>query len=172
MIQTLNKLLYLITSHERKRMYLLIIMIIMMALFDTIGVASILPFLIVLTDPEIIEKNEILNYMFEISGTFGVDNIQDFIFILGVLVFALLSTSLSFKALTYYFQMRFVTMREYSISKRLIEGYLHQPYSWFLNHNSATLAKNIISEVSIIRGDGRGAMINLISHSILVFALS
>tara|TARA_A100001011_G_C14276535_1_gene829506 strand:- start:217 stop:1923 length:1707 start_codon:yes stop_codon:yes gene_type:complete len=147
-------------------------MIIMMALLDTIGVASILPFLIVLTDPEIIEKNEILNYMFEISGTFGVDNIQDFIFILGVLVFALLSTSLSFKALTYYFQMRFVTMREYSISKRLIEGYLHQPYSWFLNHNSATLAKNIISEVSIIRGDGIGAMINLISHSILVFALS
>lgn len=171
MIQTLKKLLYLLTSHERKRMYLLIIMIIIMALLDTIGVASILPFLIVLTDPEIIENNEILNYMFEISGTFGVNDIQDFIFILGVLVFALLSTSLSFKALTYYFQMRFVTMREYSISKRLIEGYLHQPYSWFLNKNSATLAKNIISEVSIIRGDGIGAMINLISHSVLVFAL-
>ncbi len=171
MIQTLKKLLYLLTSHERKRMYLLIIMIIVMALLDTIGVASILPFLVVLTDPEIVQKNAILNYMFEISGMFGVDNIQDFIFVLGLLVFILLSSSLSFKALTYYFQMRFVTMREYSISKRLIEGYLHQPYSWFLNRNSATLAKNIISEVSIIRGDGIGAMISLIAHSILVFAL-
>ena len=171
MIQTLKKLLYLLTSHERKRMYLLIIMIIVMALLDTIGVASILPFLVVLTDPEIVQKNAILNYMFEISGMFGVDNIQDFIFVLGLLVFILLSSSLSFKALTYYFQMRFVTMREYSISKRLIEGYLHQPYSWFLNRNSATLAKNIISEVSIIRGDGIGAMISLIALSILVFAL-
>ena len=59
MIQTLKKLLYLLTSHERKRMYLLIIMIIVMALLDTIGVASILPFLVVLTDPEIVQKNAI-----------------------------------------------------------------------------------------------------------------
>ena len=35
-------------------------------------------------------------------------------------------------------------MREYSIGKRLIEGYLYQPYSWYLNQNSADLGKNIL----------------------------
>ena len=38
-------------------------------------------------------------------------------------------------------------MREYSIGKRLVEGYLHQPYSWFLSRHSADLGKTILSEV-------------------------
>ena len=32
-------------------------------------------------------------------------------------------------------------MCEYNVSKRLVEGYLHQPYIWFLNRNSAELGK-------------------------------
>ena len=45
-------------------------------------------------------------------------------------------------------------MLEYSIGRRLVEGYLNQPYSWFLNRNSADLGKNILSEVAIVIGDG------------------
>ena len=43
-------------------------------------------------------------------------------------------------------------MTGYNISKRLVEGYLNQPYSWFLNRNSADLGKNIISEVNVFVG--------------------
>jgi len=43
-----------------------------------------------------------------------------------MLVFVLLVVSLAFKALTTYAQLRFTLMREYSIGKRLVEGYLHQ----------------------------------------------
>ena len=128
-------------------MYLLIIMIIIMALLDMIGVASIMPFLIVLTDPEIIKTNIVLKTMFNIASIFGVETKQQFIFALGILVFVLLSLSLSFKALTFYLQIRFITMREYSIGRRLVEGYLSQPYSWFLNRHSVDLGKNILSEL-------------------------
>jgi hypothetical protein len=38
-------------------------------------------------------------------------------------------------------------MRQYSIGKRLVEGYLNQPYSWFLSRHSADLGKTILSEV-------------------------
>ena len=38
-------------------------------------------------------------------------------------------------------------MLEHSIGKSLMENYLNQPYSWFLNHNSNELVKNILSEV-------------------------
>lgn len=41
-------------------------------------------------------------------------------------------------------------MCEYSIGRRLVEGYLHQPYAWFLTRNSADLGKNILSEVSTV----------------------
>ena len=135
------------------------------------GVASILPFMAVLTNPEIIETNFILNYIFEFSRSFGVQNNQEFIFALGVLVFLLLLISLLFKALTYYVQARFVYMREYTIGKRLVEGYLNQPYSWFLSRHSADLGKTILSEVQQLVNDGLRPLLELISKSMITIAI-
>jgi len=94
-----------------------------------------------------------------------------FTFALGILVVVLLVTSLAFKALTTYAQIRFVLMREYSIGKRLVEGYLHQPYSWFLNRHSADLGKTILSEVNAVIGNGMLPLMTLIAQSTVAFAL-
>ena len=64
-MQTFKKLLFFLTIHERKRAGLLLIMIMIMALLDMIGVASILPFIAVLTNPGLIETNLVLNNMFQ-----------------------------------------------------------------------------------------------------------
>ena len=123
-METFKKLLFLFTPHERKRAGLLLIMIIIMALLDMIGVAFILPFMAVLTSPDLIETNDTLNIMFQLLSIFGVENNQQFLFILGIFVFILLVVSQVFKVVTTYFQVRFIEMREYSIGKRLIESYL------------------------------------------------
>jgi len=170
-IKTIKKLIFLLNSHERRTACLLLVMIIFMALIDTIGVASILPFMNVLTDPSLIETNLILNSLFKISNTFGVENTQQFLFALGCLVFVLLIVSLAFKALTTYFQVVFVNMREYSIGKRLVEGYLYQPYSWFLSRNSADLGKTILSEVQQIIGYGFRPLMALITQTMVIIAL-
>ena len=170
-MQTFKKLLFLLSPDERKNAGFLLIMIMMMALLDVIGVASILPFMAVLTNPSIIETNLILNTMFQFSKIFGIENSQQFIFTLGILVFLLLVFSLTFKALTTYIQMRFVLMREYSIGRRLIKGFLHQPYSWFLSRHSADLGKTILSEVGEVIGLGLGQMMDLIAKGVVVMAL-
>ncbi|MDC3382553.1 ABC transporter ATP-binding protein/permease [Candidatus Pelagibacter sp.] len=166
-----KKFLFLLSRNERKRACLLLIMIIIMALLDMIGVASILPFIAVLTNPNLIETNLILKTMFEISGRFEIQTNQEFIFLLGVIVFILLIFSLAFKAITTYVQIRFVFMHEYSIGKRFVEGYLRQPYSWFLSRHSADLGKTILSEVGQLIGNGIRPLIDLIAKSILVVAL-
>lgn len=142
-----------------------------MALLDVIGVASILPFMVVLSNPSVIESNVILNTLFQISNRFGVETTSEFLFFLGILVFVLLTFSLIFKALTTYAQVRFVYMREYSIGKRLVEGYLNQPYSWFLSRNSADLGKTILSEVAGIIVNGMNPLLELIAKSVLVIAI-
>ena len=170
-MQTFKKLLFLLSPDERKNAVFLLIMIVIMALLDVIGVASLLPFMAVLTNPSIIETNLILNTMFQFSKIFGVENSQQFIFVLGILVFLLLVFSLTFKALTTYAQMRFVLMREYSIGRRLVKGYLHQPYSWFLGRHSADLGKTILSEVGQVIGLGLGQMMELIAKGVVAIAL-
>tara|TARA_B100001057_G_scaffold500860_1_gene618333 strand:+ start:245 stop:2002 length:1758 start_codon:yes stop_codon:yes gene_type:complete len=170
-MQTLKKFISLLTTNERRHAILLLLMILIMSLLDMIGVASILPFMAVLTNPNIIETNIIINKMYEISIIFGVENNEEFLFALGILLFVLLIASLSFKALTTYIQVRFVQMREYTISKRFVENYLHQPYSWFLNRNSAKVGKTILSEVGAVVGKGMKPLMDLIAKGMVTFAL-
>ena len=171
-MQTFRKIIKLFTPKERKTASLLMLMILIMALLDLIGVASIMPFMAVLMNPSIIETNALINYIFLYSAMFGVETKDQFLFALGVLVFLLLVISLSFKAITIYTQLRFVSMREYSLSKRLMETYLQQPYSWFLDRHSADLGKSILSEVSNVIACGLKPMIDLMVHGTIVMALT
>ena len=166
-MQILKKILFLLSPKERKRAVLLLIMILLMAVIDVIGVASILPFMSVLVNPSLIETNFILINLFEFFKVFGVKNNQQFLFVLGVMVFIILLGSLIFKAITTYFQIRFNEMVQFNMSKRLVEKYLHQPYEWFLNNHTAELGKTILSEISNVCSKGIRPLIELIARSIV-----
>jgi len=166
-MQILKKILFLLSPQERKKGVLLLLMILMMALIDVIGVASILPFMSVLVNPSLIETNFILINLFEFFKSFGIESNQQFLFVLGILVFLILVSSLIFKAITIYFQVKFKEMLQYNMAKRLVEKYLHQPYEWFLNNHTAELGKTILSEISHVCSQGIRPLIELIARSIV-----
>ena len=53
-MQILKKLTFLLSYEERFRAILLLIMTLIMALIEMLGVASILPFIAVLTNPDLL----------------------------------------------------------------------------------------------------------------------
>jgi ABC-type bacteriocin/lantibiotic exporter with double-glycine peptidase domain len=170
-MKNLKRLLYLLSSKDRKRASLLLIMVLIMALLDMLGVVSIMPFMAVLTNPEIVETNAILKTAFKTASIFGVETNRQFLFFLGVVVMVMLVVSLTFKALTMYLQVRFTSMCQYRIAKRLVKGYLYQPYSWILNRHSADLGKTILSEVGVVVGKGLKPMMNLITQGAVALTL-
>ena len=170
-MKTIKKILFLLSSSERKSAYLILFFTFITALVDMMGVASILPFVAILSNPSLIETSIILNLTFNQLTIFGVKTEEEFLFALGIIVFLLLILSLIVKALTTYLQERFVQLSEYNIGKRLIEIYLRQPYSWFLNRNSADLGKNILSEVMQVINNGIRPLIELIAKSLIAIAL-
>lgn len=100
-MKILKKIIYILTPYERKLAIMLLVMILIMAFLDMLGVASIMPFIAVLANPEIIETNVILNKVFKATNMIGVQTEKHFIFILGIFVFLLLVFSLAFKAHVY-----------------------------------------------------------------------
>lgn len=170
-MKNFKKMFELLSSQEKKRFFLLLILTFIMAILDMVGVASILPFISVLSNPKIIETNIYLLKIYNLSSALGVNSVQQFIFLLGIVVFILLIFSLFIKIITIYFQTRFALMREYSISKRLVECYLRQPYIWFLNRNSSDLGKIILSEVIRVVEGVLIPIINIISQSIVALAI-
>lgn len=170
-MNSLKKIYSILTTDERKYVKILFLILIIVALVDMLGVASIMPFVGVLSDPSIIQSNEIINKIFQYSNILGVENNQQFLFLLGISVFIALTISLSLKSLSTYLNLRFVARCEYSISKRLVSGYLNKPYDWFLNNHSAKIGKSILSEVGLVVGQAIRPMITLISNLLISLTL-
>ncbi len=149
-MEILKKYLFILSKSDRKNALLLLVLILLMALIDTIGVASILPFIAVLSNPGLIETNIVLNNMFQISKIFGIENNQQFLLFLGILVFLLLFVSLIVRVITIYSQVKFTEVLQYKKTKSIIESYLRQPYHWFLNQNSAEIGTTILAEIGTV----------------------
>ncbi|WP_290785745.1 ABC transporter ATP-binding protein [Halomonas sp.] len=144
MINTYRKVLALLCRREKRRGALVLGMVIVMAVLETVGVASVMPFLSVLGNPEVVHTNPVLATAYE---TLGFESTDAFLMALGALAFGLILFSAAFRIITHYVMNRYIEMRRHSIGECLLETYLRQPYSYFLNRHSGDMAKSILSEV-------------------------
>ncbi len=170
-MKKIKKLIEILTFQEQKRGVFLLAMILIMAFLEMLGLASIVPFLAILSNPDIVETNKILYNFYQISKEFGIKDNQQFLFLLGFIVFLLLVISLTFKAFTTYAQIIFIQLSNFSIQKRIIESYLKQSYSWFLNRHSSDLGKMILSEVGTVVSSGIKPLVELVSKSIVTLVI-
>lgn len=164
----LGQLLALLTPQEKRRGALVFVLMLGLALLETAGVASVMPFLAVLGSPELVHTNAQLAWLYERGGFESVDA---FLFALGVGAFVLVVISSAFRVLKTYAVNRYVRVREYSLSSRLLQVYLRQPYTFFLNRNSADLSKRMLSETTEFTKLALRPLLELISYSLVAFLL-
>ena len=72
-MQNIKKLSNLLTSNERFRTMLLLAMVLIMAFIEMLGIASIMPFIAVMSNPELVETNTYLNSGFKLASNFGIE---------------------------------------------------------------------------------------------------
>lgn len=166
--KTFKMMYHILTPSERKKGLVISVMVLLMALFDIVGVAAIMPFITIAGNPEVVHSNKYLSVIYQY---FEFNNDYEFIFFAGVAVFLLLIISLLIKTITNYYQLRFTLTREFTLGFRLIEGYLKQPYEWFLNRNSSELGKNILGEVNYVINEALNPLVQLFSQSVVAFTL-
>jgi ATP-binding cassette, subfamily B, bacterial PglK len=167
-LETVQRALALLSPGERRRGALLLILVLMMAAIETAGVASVMPFLAVLANPNLVETNPTLLWIYQFLGFQSVDA---FLIALGISAFAMVMISSGFRILTHFVMHRFVEMRRHSIGQRLLETYLRQPYTFFLNRNSGEMIKNILSEVDRVVMNVYRPIIFMVAYTFVLLAL-
>jgi ABC-type multidrug transport system fused ATPase/permease subunit len=170
-LKTIKKLSYILSSSEKKKVIYLFFLTFFTSILDVVGLTSIFPFILILSNPNLIETNVILFKLYNVAIFFGIKNVKQFIFSFGLISLFLLITSLFFRALKSHFIMRFALMSENSISSRLLKLYLFQSYSWFLKRNTASLRKNILSEINQLIHGIIIPLANIFSSIILMISL-
>ncbi len=170
MRETIKKLREILTRREKMQVGLLLFAIIAMAFSQAIGVASVLPFISLVMDQNMIFENQWLNMAYE---TFNFTSVNRFIIFVGVAMFALIVFSNAISAFATWLKLRFVWMNNHRLSRRLLEKYLAMPYAFFLNQNSADLSKNVLTEVNTLTNSYLIPLLNVITRSLVtIFMLA
>ncbi len=134
----------MLDTKEKRKLKFLFLAFVITGIFEIAGIASIVPFMAVVSSPEIINDNHYLNIIY---NYFGFVNANEFLVILGVIVILLLVISNTVSAFTVWKLTLFANDQSHILSVKLLKSYLSNSYEFFLNNNSSTLEKNILSEV-------------------------
>jgi ATP-binding cassette, subfamily B, bacterial PglK len=134
----------LFDPREIRKIFLLLIGMIIMAVLEVVGIASVIPFISIVSDPKVIHSNEYLSFFYQY---FSFSQDYKFLIATGVFLFTILILSNAFKLFMSWNLISFTTNSTHVISARLLKLYLTQPYEFFLIRNTSDLSKNILSEV-------------------------
>ena len=140
MLATLRQMFHLLTKAERRAALHSFIAMLLMAFVEVIGVASIMPFIAVLADPDAIHHHAKLHFLYD---KFHFTSTQHFLIFLGLLVLGILVVGNAVSMMTTWSIYKFTYAREHSLSKRIFSHYLKQPYIFFLHRNISELCKNV-----------------------------
>lgn len=145
MRQTLHKIFSLFSKSEKIQCYWIFFGMVIRGVVEVAGVASIMPFIAVISNQDIVHSNSYLLAVYTFSGC---DSTKEFIFILGVVVFGIILLTNCLAAITDWYLFKFIWLRGFSLSQRLFAKYLSKDYSFYLSINTSELAANILTEVS------------------------
>lgn len=169
MLAIVRKCYDIFTRHERIKVLILLGALCGVAMLNMAGVASVLPFLMVLQDPGIVETDERFRLVYE---GLGFSDHSTFVIFAGLVVVALNLFTIAARSFTTYLTLRFTAMRSFDISQRVLAGYLAQPYDWYLNRHTSAIAKTLLSEVQQFLQGAVSPLINLVSNALVIATLA
>ena len=167
MLDVLRKLSYLFTRREKRNGVLLFVMMILGAFSEVIGVGAIPAFVGVISMPERLLEYDAVRYVYDLLE---MESPQEMVLwaALGLIVIFVVKNA--YLAFLVYARSRYTSNRQVTISNRLFRAYLHSPYAFHLQRNTAELLRNTNSEAGAITGSVLLPMMSvLMEFMVLIF---
>lgn len=124
----------------RERVYLAGVFVasVITALFETLGVASILPFMALVLDPAAIGRYAILQ---QPAAALGITTPQGLLMFVGIATVVVVTLGNLVSATNIYLQQRFAARCESRFAATLFAGYMRQPYGFHVERDTPSLLK-------------------------------
>lgn len=168
MTDTFSKALEILSPKERKQLIFLALFGIMAALVQIGSIASIMPFMALLANPEVVETNRYFAWAYDF---FGFSSRHQFLFALGCGVFVAMLAGIGVNAASTLLQEHFNAYTGARLSERLLVRYLRHPYAYFITRNTSELTKNLYGEVAQLVTGVIGPAIHLVAQGVTALAV-
>lgn len=160
-------LLDVFPARERFRLAAVIFGAILSAIFEVVGVASIVPFMAVVMDPGSLNRYGILR---DLTIYLGGDTDRDRLVILGILTGGMILASNLANAIALWTQLGFVARTRCRLSQLLFDAYLSQPYSFHVDRDAPSLLSVIYADTEAVNGLV-SSVLQVIARALIIVAL-
>tara|TARA_B110000483_G_scaffold127127_1_gene152613 strand:- start:2147 stop:3934 length:1788 start_codon:yes stop_codon:yes gene_type:complete len=165
MLKVIIELFSLLTPSQRKRFYVLQVLIVIMTFIEILSIASIVPFMALVGDPSVLERDNLLATIY-LKYNFET---YEFIFYLGVIVLISLTVA---SIVSIYITWRiamFPPRIGTEIAHRLFSYYLDQDFLFHTKGSSSKLTKKISNESKRVSDQILTPLIYANARIVLVF---
>mgnify|MGYP001251478926 FL=1 len=145
MIKTIIEFFSLLTSSQRRRFYTLQILVIIMTFAEVASIFSITPFMAIVGDPSLLQKENLLGTLYIKSN---LTSPYEFIFYLGFIVLAILMISAFISIFITWRLAIFSTKIGVEIGDSLYSYYLNQDWLFHTRGSSSNLTKKISTDTA------------------------
>lgn len=164
----LKRIWRLLTPREQRRLVGIAPLLALAALVEVVGVATVIPFLVVLTDPSGIAQVPVIG---ELLAALEFDSSTALLRWVGVALAVTLVLANALIIATQWWMLRFSNSLFFGISTRLLRHHLEQPYIFITGANSASLSNRVLYDVTRLIDNGIRALLDLTARSVSIAAI-
>lgn len=162
-LRPFRQLYLILPSSSRKGLYGVVTVSLFSALFETASVASILPFMAIVMDPEIITRYVWITPFIQ---ALGIHTQQGAVIAAGGLTICVLAMGNAVSALNLWAQTRYIAKAREALSSELFAGFMRLPYSFHLERDTPSLSRVLGSDVESALGGFLASLLAVVAKGL------
>lgn len=144
-MKEIKKILKIFDRKQKFRLIVLLIMTIIGAFLELLGITAIGPFVSIAMNADSITSNALLYKLYSITE---VTSTNEFLVVLAIALIIIYIIKNAYLVLLYNVQYKFTYNSQQLLEGKLLSCYVKQSYSFHLSNNSAELQRNILQDVT------------------------
>lgn len=140
-----KKIKYILDREQKIKLLVMLIVILVGALFELLGVSAIMPLISVATNPEVISEKW---YFVLAQDIFGFSEAKQLIVFLALTLVLVYIAKNAYISMMYNLQYRFIFNNQRRLAVKMMNSYMHQNYLFHVSRNVAELQRNVTEDVN------------------------
>ena len=136
------QVLSLFNKRDKIKLFIVFLLMFSSGFLEMLGIGLILPFVSLVTRPELIEQNKVF---YTIYKFLPISSYTGFIIFMGLCLVAVNIIKNLYTIISVYLQQNFLISKRIDFTNRMFLGYMQYPYEFHLNSNSALLLRDLNS---------------------------
>ena len=166
-MRLIKKIWFFLMPAQRSSAKLLLVLALIGTTLEMIGLGLVVPLIGLMTKPDFFDDYPALTPMLELLENPSQKMLLFIVLAAFAFIYFIKMNYILFLA---WYQAGFVLKLQASLSRRIFDAYLRQPWSFYLERNSAKLIQNVINETNLLTQYGFAGTLNLVREFILISA--